>query len=99
MNKRIYVSIPYTGHEADFPARCKAAHEKYDAPDVTVITPKDVITDSATPYNTCMGKCMEILLGCDEAVFADGWAESKGCSLEAQATIIYGIPHKTDARI
>lgn len=100
MDKRIklYVSIPYTGYEDNFEVRCKDAKAKYSM-DYLVVTPKDVIRDSATPYETCMGKCIEALLMCDEAVFADGWADSRGCNLEMQACIIYNKPYKTDSKI
>lgn len=96
--KRLYVSIPYTGHEADFPKRCEKARDKYSK-DYNVITPKQIIRDSSIPYNICMGKCIEALLDCDEVLFADGWSESKGCSLEMGACMIYNKPYKTDAQI
>ena len=87
---RLYVSIPYTGHEKEFPERCRKAHEKYDR-EYKVITPADVIRDSSTPYETCMGKCLEALLTCQYAVFSKGWDESRGCRLEHSACDIYGI--------
>lgn len=97
--KWIYVSIPYTGHEAEMPARCKAAHERYDAPGVVVWTPRDVIKDSATPYECCMGKCIETEMQCDEVIFANGWAESRGCTLEMNACQVYEIDWKVDAKL
>ena len=97
--KWIYVSIPYTGHEAEMPARCKAAHERYDAPGVVVWTPRDVIKDSATPYESCMGKCIEKEMQCDEVVFANGWAESRGCTLEMNTCQVYEIDWKVDAKL
>lgn len=97
--KKIFVSIPYTGHEAEFPERCRKAHERYDSKDVKVFTPKDVIQDSATPYNTCMGKTIEKILECDEVIFADGWADSRGCRMEHFACENYGIPYRTDVKI
>lgn len=97
--KWIYVSIPYTGHEHEMPERCKAAHERYDSPDVHVWTPRDVINDSATPYECCMGKCIEREMQCDEVIFASGWADSRGCTLEMNVCQIYGIPYKVDARL
>lgn len=97
--KTIFVSIPCTDHMAELPARCKAAHEKYDVPGVKAFTPKDVVPDSSTPYNTCMGKTIEKILECDEVIFADGWADSKGCRMEHFACENYGIPYKTDAKI
>ena len=96
---KVYVSIPYTGHEADFPARCDKAHERHDKSGDTIITPRDVIKDSSTPYEICMGKCIETLLGCKKAIFADGWADSKGCTLEMNVCQIYGIEWKVDVGI
>ena len=81
------------------PARCKAAHERYDAPGVVVWTPRDVIKDSATPYECCMGKCIETEMQCDEVVFAGEWYLSHGCALEKEVCEIYGISYKVDARL
>lgn len=97
--KWIYVSIPYTGHEDDMPARCKAAHDKYDQDDVIVWTPRDIIKDSSMPYEGCMGHCIEREMQCDEVIFAGGWAESRGCTLEMEVCHIYGIEWKVDARL
>lgn len=97
--KKIFVSIPYTDHQAEFPGRCKVAHERYDSKDVKVFTPKDVVPDSATPYACCMGKTIEKLLECDEVIFADGWADSKGCRLEHYACVNYEIPYFVDVKI
>ena len=97
--KWIYVSIPYTGHENDMPARCKAAHEKYDADGVVVWTPRDVVKDSGTPYEACMGMCIEKEMQCDEVIFASGWYLSKGCTLEKEVCEIYGIDYKVDAKL
>lgn len=96
--QRIKDLIPLHRSLAELPARCKAAHEKYDAPGIKVFTPKDVIPDSATPYNTCMGKTIEKILECDEVIFA-GWADSRGCRMEHFACENYGIPYRTDVKI
>lgn len=96
--KKIFVSIPYTGHEREFPARCIRAHERYDE-NGDVLTPIDIIEDDTTPYNVCMGMTIAELLSCDLVIFADGWHESKGCQLEHRAAEIYGIECMTDAKI
>lgn len=96
--KVLYVSMPYTGHEDTFPARCEAAKKKYQE-GCRVITPADIIKDSATPYSQCMGKCIEVLLECDEVVFLSGWYDSKGCNLEHSACQIYNIPYFIDAKL
>lgn len=97
--KKMFVSIPYTNHEAEFPERCKRAHERHDSIDVKVFTPKDVIPDSATPYSTCMGKTVEKILECDQVIFADGWADSKGCRTEHFVCANYDIPYFVDVKI
>ena len=97
--KKIFVSIPYTDHQAEFPERCAMAHKRYDAKDTVVFTPKDVVRDSATPYACCMGKTIEKILECDEVIFADGWADSRGCRLEYYACVNYDIPHFVDVKI
>ena len=97
--KWIYVSIPYTGCEAAFPDRCNEAHRRYDREGVKVWTPRDVVKDSSTPYESCMGKCIEAEMQCDEVIFANGWADSMGCTLEMTVAQIYGIEWKVDARL
>ena len=97
--KKIFVSIPCTDHMAELPARCIAAHEKYDALNVKVFTPKDVVPDSSTPYATCLGKTIEKVLEVDEVVFANGWAYSKGCTMEMHAAQTYGKKWFVDVKI
>jgi len=95
---RLYVSIPYSGHEKEFPERCRRAHEIYDK-EYKVITPADVIRDSSTPYETCMGKCLEMLLTCQYVVFGMNCHESRGCELELSAAKIYKKNYFFDTNI
>lgn len=98
MRQMIFVSIPYSGHEDVFPERCRKAHERHDSEGV-VFTPQDIINDSSMPYSLCMGKTIERLLECNRVIFADGWADSRGCNLEHRCAEIYGIEISVDARI
>jgi len=95
---RLYISIPYKGDDKEFAERSIAAHNKYDAQDVRVITSHDV-TDPASPTETMVGKRIEALLTCESAVFAFGWPQTLECQLEFDACNRYGIPYKTDVHI
>lgn len=98
MNK-LYVSLPITGKKIDeIKKKCDAAKLMYSE-QWDVITPLDIITDQDTPYEECMGECIKVLLKCDAALFLSGWSESKGCNLEFNTCLIYGITTLTDGRI
>lgn len=92
---RLYVSLPISGHNYDeVYSRCAAAIAKYSRYGWDVITPIEVVRDRSTPYNICIGKCIEQLLTCDAVVLLDGWRDSKGCNLECSVAKIYGIERK-----
>ncbi len=97
MKKKIYVSLPITGHQLDDVKRkasnIKRAIEeesKINCIEVEVITPFDACPDSCTPYNVAMGKDIEALLGCDAICLCSGWGNSKGCRAEYEVAKVYG---------
>jgi hypothetical protein len=40
----------------------------------------------------CLGRSLEILAECDEAIFMPGWWDARGCRVEYEACLAYGIP-------
>lgn len=89
---KLYISLPITGQSPRLVTeRCKAMKEKYTSLGYEVVTPRDIITDPDTPYNVCMGKCLEVLLTCDAIKMLDGWRESHGCCVERFAAMEYGL--------
>lgn len=89
---RVYISIPISGKDYDEQkARAEKIKEELYREGHEGITPFDVVQVPDAPYCYAMGKDIEVLLACDAAVFAEGWNESKGCRLERQACLIYGI--------
>lgn len=39
----------------------------------------------------CLGWSLQVLSGCDFCYFAEGWENARGCKIEHQAAIDYGI--------
>lgn len=98
--KRIYISIPISGHdleEVKAKARVVRVRLLYDVfelkkgchrPDV--ITPFDVCPEPDKSYSYYMGKDIEALLECDAIYLCEGWQNSKGCMAEFEVARIYG---------
>ena len=98
--KRIYISIPISGHNLEeVKAKARDINERLlcdvfgfrkgqNRPDV--ITPFDVCSEPDKPYSYYMGKDIEALLECDAIYLCEGWQNSKGCMAEFEVARIYG---------
>ena len=40
----------------------------------------------------CLGMSIQLLAAADYAVFAEGWEEARGCRIEHECALQYGIP-------
>ena len=97
--KRIYISIPISGHDLE-EAKEKARDirkcllwDEFDWEEgwsTDVITPFDVCPEPDKPYSYYMGKDIEALLECDAIYLCEGWQNSKGCMAEFEVARIYG---------
>ena len=98
--KRIYISIPISGHDLE-EVKAKAIDiierllwdvfelkKGRNRPDI--ITPFDVCHEPDKPYSYYMGKDIEALLECDAIYLCEGWQNSKGCMAEFEVARIYG---------
>ena len=98
--KRIYISIPISGHDLeevkekarDISERllCDVFGLKKGCHRPDVITPFDVCPEPDKPYSYYMGKDIEALLECDAIYLCEGWQNSKGCMAEFEVARIYG---------
>lgn len=98
--KRIYISIPISGHDLeevkakarDISERllCDVFGFKKARYRLDVITPFDVCPEPDKPYSYYMGKDIEALLECDAIYLCEGWQNSKGCMAEFEVARIYG---------
>lgn len=98
--KRIYISIPISGHDLEeVKAKARDIRERLlwdvfelkkgqNRPDV--ITLFDVCPEPDKPYSYYMGKDIEALLECDAICLCSGWQNSKGCMAEFEVAKIYG---------
>ena len=97
--KRIYISIPISGHDIE-EVKAKAIDiierllwdvfelkKGRNRPDV--ITLFDVCPEPDKPYSYYMGKDIEALLECDAIFLCEGWQNSKGCMTEFEVARIY----------
>ena len=95
--KRIYISIPISGHDLE-EVKEKARNIRecllYDVfgfkKGLDIITPFDVCSEPDKPYSYYMGKDIEALLECDAIYLCEGWQNSKGCMAEFEVARIYG---------
>ena len=98
--KRIYISIPISGHDLE-EVKAKARNIRewvlWDEFGIEmwshrqdVITPFDVCPEPDKPYSYYMGKDIEALLECDTVYFCKGFQNSKGCMAEFEIARIYG---------
>lgn len=95
---KIYISIPITGH--DFDKQSATAKEIETLISDLGHTPVNPFNTPAPPswmeseqeqYAHFMGEDIKELLLCDAIYMANGWKDSKGCSLEYMAAQIYGL--------
>lgn len=90
--KKIYVSILISGH--DYIEQKLKAHKvacKLSKDGWVCLTPFDIVQDATAPYERAMGACIEELMKCRKIYFCKGWQNSKGCQLEMQTALIYGL--------
>ena len=98
--KRIYISIPISGHDIEeVKAKAIDISERllWDVFELKkgrnrpgVITLFDVCPEPDKPYSYYMGKDIEALLECDAIFLCEGWQNSKGCMAEFEVARIYG---------
>lgn len=94
---KIYISIPISGH--DLKAQREKAEEIADKlrklghePVNPFDTPKpEKACSEREEYAHYIGEDIKKLLTCDAVFLCDGWNCSKGCSLEGQAALVYGL--------
>lgn len=94
---RIYISIPISGHNLTTQQRKaleiadklrKLEHEPVNPFDTP--PPSDNLSEK-DEYAYYIGEDMKKLLLCDAVFLCDGWNRSKGCRLEVQAALLYGM--------
>ena len=95
--KRIYISIPISGHDleevkakAKDIIECILWDELGIEKGLDIITPFDVCPEPDKSYSYYMGKDIEALLECDAIYLCEGWQNSKGCMAEFEVARIYG---------
>lgn len=95
--KKMYLSLPISGREIE---RVKEYARKVKAKWVEkgfdVITPFEVCPEPGLPYNYCMGKDVEALMGCDGIILCYDWFSSRGCRAECSVAEVYGKTIKID---
>ena len=94
---RIYISIPISGK--DLATQQQKALEIADKlrelghEPISPLPPPEAPSGLSEKelYAFYMGEDMKKLLTCDAVFLCDGWNCSKGCRLEVQAALLYGM--------
>lgn len=99
--KKIYVSQPMRGKtEAQICIeRSKAIEsaQKLLGEPVEIIPSYDPAFAEMTPLE-CLGKNIELMAHADVAYFASGWENARGCLIEHECAVMYGIQILDDSR-
>ncbi len=94
---KIYISIPISGHDlAAQKAKAEEIADKLRKLGHEPVNPFDTPPPSGNlseeeEYAYYIGEDMKKLLTCNVVFLCDGWNRSKGCRLEVQAALLYGM--------
>lgn len=95
---KVYISIPITGRDLTRQIQiAKTVAKEIEKQGHIPVSPFDTpapprrCNTEKEEYAYYMGADIERLLLCDAIYLADDWRQSKGCRLEHEAALIYGI--------
>lgn len=97
--KKIFISQPMKGQsDIEIRKERKRIIEKlynigYKPENTYIIdsTSHEVVPDNVNSALWYLGKSLQLLSSADIAVFANGWNEARGCLIEFECAIKYGI--------
>lgn len=91
--QRVFISIPMRGKSDE--------QIQYEMVGLTILleglgyeVSDSLVTDCDGARNMpllCLSKSLEIMSGCDIVFFAKGWEHSRGCRIEHDAAVNYGL--------
>ena len=95
---RVFISQPMKGktEEEILAAREKAIEDVKKTMDGESVEVIDSYFEDYNPDNGCvplkyLAKALELLADADVVYFAKGWKDARGCRIEHEAAIAYGI--------
>ena len=94
---KVFISQPMTGLTNEEILKVRNETITY-LKDSSIFLPKEIefidsfIEDSNEKPLYLLGKALEKLSTADVCVFVDGWKESRGCRIEHECCVQYGIP-------
>jgi len=99
--KKVFISQPMNGlSDSQIIKERKRVIEKlydmgYKQEELTIIDTfiKDTAPDNVNPALWYLGKSLELLADADIAVFAKGWEDARGCLIEFECAVEYGISY------
>ena len=105
MKRMVFISLPMSGIDDELvKANIERAKEAYLAItklDISQVAFLNNFEDPATPpYNIqgdkrriwYLGRALQVLSKCDEAIFGGKWKQAKGCMIEHEVCTMYKIP-------
>lgn len=93
--KKLFISQPMRGKSdedilAERQKAIKSAEEKIGEPIEVIDSFFQEAPVDAKPL-WFLGKSLELLAGADVAYFAPGWEDARGCKIEHDAAVAYGL--------
>lgn len=83
MKKKIYISIPISGHD---PVRTREKADRIKAAlsrrGWDPVNPFEIYAGNNPTYEDLICSDLQALMGCDAVYFCEGWAYSCGCGIE-----------------
>jgi hypothetical protein len=99
MIKRVMISQPMKGiSEGKIKKTRREAAEKLEKEGYEVV--QSYFTEEWIRLNAggiknkalwCLAKSLEVMSHCDTVYFCDGWQEARGCRIEHEAAVAYGL--------
>lgn len=94
-HRRYYLAGPMSGlPDLNFPAFADhAAH--YRGRGLDIASPHEIESAPDMPYEWCIRRAVEMLMGCDAIILLPGWEASRGAVLEEHLARMLAMPSYT----
>ena len=90
---RAFISMPMRG-KTDGQVRAEMSELRSRVEGMGYEVADSIVSDAEGARNrplSCLAKSIEVLSGCDAAFFAEGWEQARGCRIEHDAALAYGL--------
>ena len=91
--KKVFISLPMA-NKSEEEIKEELNKRKTALERLSFEVPDTYIENSPNVENIalwCLGESLEIMANCDIAYFCKGWQEARGCLIEYEAAVQYGL--------